>query len=149
MSRPDLTAVLLSMASVLATRATCVKLSVGCILTDFSGRILSAGYNGPASGRPHCSGWSKVNDPCRLHCQATHAESNAIISCHAHANEIYRCYTTWSPCVACCKQLVQTGCREIYFLNKSEEHDQAQDFWTRYTSEQRTWHHYETNGSRT
>lgn len=139
MARPELDGVLLHMAHILAQRATCVKLHVGCILTDESGRILSAGYNGPASGRSHCSGWDGVDSPCRLHCQATHAETNAIVSCHAPAATIHSCYTTWSPCVACCKQLVQTGCKRIIFTNKSEEHEQAMKFWIGYPKENRSW----------
>ena len=120
MKRLPLDQVMLSMAAVISQRATCKKLAVGCILTDRSGRILSAGYNGAASGRPHC-----IDTPCIGACEATHAESNTIISCHAPRSQIYTCYTTWSPCLHCCKQLIQTGCIEIVFGEKSDEYAQA------------------------
>jgi dCMP deaminase len=46
---------MLAVAAVLARRGTCIKKQVGCVLTDARGRILAAGYNGPAAGTPHCN----------------------------------------------------------------------------------------------
>lgn len=42
-------------AEVQALRATCLRRSVGCVLTDRDGFILSTGYNGRAAGLPHCN----------------------------------------------------------------------------------------------
>jgi dCMP deaminase len=125
---------MLLLAGLLAQRATCVKLGVGCVLTDSNGRILSAGYNGVPSGWEHCDKKTKCHP---FHCYATHAESNAIISCHAPKSAIDACYVTYSPCIACCKQLIQTGCDQIIFLHKSEEHDMSRDFWRQ--AGQRVW----------
>lgn len=125
MMRMSLESVMLSMASTLALRATCKKLSVGCILTDCEGRILSAGYNGVAAGRRHCGDGYECKGPC----EATHAESNAIISCHAPRTMIHTCYTTWSPCLACAKQLIQTGCVEIIYSEPSLELRDTTMFW--------------------
>ena len=133
---------MLSMAAQLATLATCDKLKVGCILTDARGRVLSAGYNGPAQGRPHCEGYMKfsLNEACASFCQATHAESNALLSCYAPMSVVHTCYTTWSPCMACCKQLVQTGCRRIVFLFESDEVEHSRRFWMmRAAIEGREW----------
>lgn len=137
-------ATMLRMASNLASLATCCKLQVGCVLTDMRGRVLSAGFNGPASMRPHCTGnLDNEQDPCHKFCQATHAESNAIISCRAPAHEIHTCYVTWSPCVACCKQLVQTGCKRIVFLFESAEVEDARQFWIRAAAhEHRLWERF-------
>ena len=44
----------LRLAEVVARRATCLRRSVGCVLTDARGHILSTGYNGRAAGLPHC-----------------------------------------------------------------------------------------------
>lgn len=123
--RPTVDQLMLTIATMLATRATCKKLAVGCVLTDERGRILSAGYNGVAAGRPHCT----TIDPCVGRCWATHAESNALLSCYAPRADIHVCYVTHSPCVACCKQLIQTGCQKIVFLQASEEVADARDFW--------------------
>ena len=140
----DWDGVMLAMAFSMARMATCCKLGVGCILTDRTGRVLSAGVNGPASGRQHCTG--QLGDPfdmCYKHCQATHAESNAIISCHAPARYIRTCYTTWSPCVHCCKQLIQTGCTRIVFAHESQEHEEAREFWMRRAgAENRSWERF-------
>lgn len=138
---------MLSMAANLATLATCCKLQVGCVLTDKRGRVLSAGYNGPASKRPHCDGnLHSGQSACNRFCQATHAESNAIISCFAPKESIYACYTTWSPCMACCKQLVQTGCRRIVFAYESPEHADAREFWMENAAfEGRSWERFSSS----
>jgi dCMP deaminase len=53
--RPTRDSINLSIARVVATRSTCLRRSVGCVLTDVSGHILSTGYNGVARGVPHCN----------------------------------------------------------------------------------------------
>lgn len=53
--RPTLDETFLEVAAVLARRATCLKLQVGCVLVDTRGRVLSTGYNGVARGMPHCN----------------------------------------------------------------------------------------------
>ena len=137
--RPSIQSVMLKVASALAARGTCVKLQVGCVLLGEDNRILSTGYNGMARGRPHCN----EDTPCWGHCQATHAESNAIISCTAGREKIHACYTTHSPCMACCKQLIQTGCLHIAFLYPSSEEEEARDFWLADSYETgRTWNKY-------
>lgn len=63
-------------AAEVATRATCPRASIGAVLVRDK-RILSTGYNGPASGAPHCP-----NDAEHLalaHCrESLHAERNAL-----------------------------------------------------------------------
>ena len=138
-NRPTIDQVMLAIAAVLSSRATCIKLKVGCVLTDNKGLILSAGYNGPASGRPHCTDTIKDECYCAGHCQATHAESNAMLSFIGDRVLIDTCYTTHSPCIACCKQLIQTGCERIVFSKPSEEHDKAKAFWTFRSPYPRIW----------
>lgn len=57
--RPSLDEYLMRLAEVAATRTTCVRRGVGCVLSDVRGRVLAVGYNGVASGLPHCSEASK------------------------------------------------------------------------------------------
>lgn len=45
----------IDVAAVIARRSTCWRRAVGCVLTDEDGIFLSSGYNGVASGRPHCN----------------------------------------------------------------------------------------------
>jgi dCMP deaminase len=53
--RPTKIEYFLAIAKVVATRSTCLRRSVGCVLVDKRGHILSTGYNGVASGQPHCN----------------------------------------------------------------------------------------------
>lgn len=45
----------LELAKVVASRATCLRRQVGCVLVDARGRVLATGYNGVAAGQPHCN----------------------------------------------------------------------------------------------
>jgi deoxycytidylate deaminase len=55
MMRPSLDQYLMGLAMVASKRTTCIKRAVGCVLADAKGHVLSIGYNGVASGRPHCN----------------------------------------------------------------------------------------------
>lgn len=115
--RPTVEQTMMAIAVALSERATCSKRAVGCVLLDMDGHILSAGYNGVPHGSPHCN----AGHMCPGMCRATHAESNAIISCHAHTANIHTCIVTHSPCMSCFKQLVQTGCCEVIYVKPTEE----------------------------
>ena len=43
------------LAQVTASRSTCLRRSVGCVLVDKRGHILATGYNGVAAGAKHCN----------------------------------------------------------------------------------------------
>ncbi len=139
MSRPDIKDVMLEMTMALATRASCRKLKVGCVITDEEYRVLACGYNGPPRDWPHCSDMKHCVGDLWDACFATHAESNALISYMGDRSRVRFCFTNYSPCLACCKQLVQTGCQEIIFCSPSPEHDMARDFW-QYGKRQWTQH---------
>lgn len=51
--RPDRDEVLMSVATLFATRSTCSRLHVGAVFSK-EGRILVTGYNGAPAGLPHC-----------------------------------------------------------------------------------------------
>jgi dCMP deaminase len=121
--RPTIHATMLEIARVLARRATCYKLQVGCVLTDARGRIIGAGYNGLPSGMAHC-----IDSKCVGVCWATHAESSALLSCR-DLSSVYTCYVTHSPCMSCAKQLASVNCKEIVFLEQSDEAAIAAPFW--------------------
>ena len=122
----------LRLAEATAQRGTCLRRQVGCVLVDERGRVLSTGYNGVASGEPHCDEIS----PClgagfhsgeRLDlCVATHAEQNALIQCR-DTDAILTCYVTVSPCISCVKLLMNTGCLRIVFREGYAEN--AENLW--------------------
>jgi len=134
MSRPTNNEWLMNMAKVVATRATCARRSVGCVLTDRQGRILATGYNGPPRGFPHCT----LDDPCPgAHaqsgtglelCQAVHAEQNALLQCR-DVDRIHACYVTTSPCVHCVKLLLNTPCQLVFFAEPYAHNDAARTLW--------------------
>lgn len=114
--RPSLDEYLMRLAEVAATRSTCARRSVGCVLADAKGRVLSIAYNGVPSGVEHCKGGT----PCQGvelpsgqdSCEAVHAEQNAILQCR-EPDRIATAYVTLSPCKACLKLLLNTGCERI------------------------------------
>ena len=133
MSRPSLDEYMMQLAQVAASRTTCIRRSVGCVLADARGHILSIGYNGVASGMLHCNELGTAGfcddglpNACKGHdlpvgqdaCEAVHAEQNALLQCR-DPREIATAYVTTSPCKPCVKLLMNTGCRRIIFL---EEH---------------------------
>lgn len=136
--RPDVHRYFTDMARLVASRSTCIRRSVGCVLVDQKNRVLATGYNGVANDENHCNEAhtreSRVFKSRDLHfpyacagkdaksgqnldaCNAVHAEQNAILQCN-DADKIYRAYVTTFPCPNCAKLLINTGCREIIFLD--------------------------------
>jgi dCMP deaminase len=144
--RPSKDEVWLNICKELARQTTCVRKGVGCVLLDANGYVLSTGYNGVASGLPHCNHSIKdlyarldENGNVKLSgltypyacegakydngeglgkCQAIHAEQNALLQC-PDIMKIHTCYTTSSPCnEQCIKLLLNTSCQRIVFLEE-------------------------------
>ena len=152
--RPNRHQTWITVASVIAQRSTCLRRAVGCVLTNARGHVLATGYNGRASGLPHCNEWVPYPDPLPPNfvcstpahwphacagswspsgknldgCEAIHAEQNALLQCRdVHAIET--CYVTVSPCVTCTKLLLNTSCREIVFLEPYAHEAPARELW--------------------
>lgn len=110
-----------------------MRRQVGCILTDENQRVLATGYNGPASGLPHC-----IEEPCPGaglatgtgldKCEAIHAEQNALIQC-ADVRRVAHIYTVVSPCVTCTKLLLATPARALYFAERYAHDHEARRLW--------------------
>lgn len=123
----------MQLAVITATRATCCRRKVGCVLTNARGHVIATGYNGVAAGLPHCN----ENHPCEAAnapsgtnldgCGAIHAEQNALLQCK-DVYDIDTCYVTASPCVTCTKLLLNTSCRHIVFL-EAYPHNSPQTLW--------------------
>jgi dCMP deaminase len=106
----------MQIAREVATRATCPRASVGCVLTR-EHRILTTGYNGSPRGVPHCTeaGCLVIHDHCQ---RATHAEANAIVQGALHGVGLAgaTAYCTHQPCVNCSKLLISAGIERIVYL---------------------------------
>lgn len=111
----------MDMAKLVATRSTCVRRSVGCVLVDKRNHVLATGYNGVPAGMSHCNeghpcdGASSPSGTNLDGCSAVHAEQNAILQC-VDAHAIHRAYITAFPCTSCAKLLLNTSCAEIVYL---------------------------------
>lgn len=112
--RPTRDDVMMQYASIMATRSTCNRLAVGCVIAQ-EGRPLSTGYNGPPAGRPHCKHKPK-SDPC---VSAIHAERNAIIwaARKGVAIEGADLYVTHMPCLSCAGDIIQAGISSVWYAS--------------------------------
>lgn len=96
-----------------ATRSTCDRAMVGCVLVK-NKRIISTGYNGSPHGLPHCDevGHFMIEGRCK---RAVHAEANAIIYAKEDLSGT-TAYVTHEPCVDCSNLLSAVGVTEVVYL---------------------------------
>ncbi len=108
----------MEITEMVASRSTCDRAYVGCVLVNDDNRIISTGYNGSVSGNPHCIDVGhKMRDG---HCIATiHAEMNALLYCAKEGISVKgaKAYITHFPCLNCTKALIQAGISKIYYKN--------------------------------
>src|SRR5690606_23593910 len=150
MTRPSKDRYFMDIAKVVATRATCARRSVGCVLVDVRGHILATGYNGKPRGFPHChddlpcAGAQAASGTALSACEAVHAEQNALLQC-PDVNRIFAAYVTVSPCVTCTKLLLNTSCARIYFAEPYAHDAEAKRLWQACGPEGavRQWVHFE------
>lgn len=102
--RPSKDEVFMDMAYLIATRSTCSRRQVGCVLTDWDGEQVAVGYNGgPRGGRNRCA-----REGAGL-CGCIHAEVNACIKANFTGDRV--AYVTISPCELCAVALVNAHVR--------------------------------------
>ena len=102
-----------------ATRSTCDRKAVGCVLVR-DRRIISSGYNGSVPGADHCDevGHDLVASGTGQNCVRTvHSEINAVAQAARHgvALDGASAYVNTFPCWPCFKVLVSAGITHIYF----------------------------------
>lgn len=107
--RPSWDSYFMELARVVASRSTCDRAHVGCVIVR-DRRVLTTGYNGSPAGLPHCSdvGHKMENGHC---VRTLHAEQNAIIQGALHGISTYKAdmYLTHKPCYNCAKMIVNAG----------------------------------------
>jgi len=128
--RPVWSEYFLRLAEVAATRATCPRLAVGCVLADRDHQVIATGYNGGVSGLDHCldAGCILENGRC---VRANHAEQNAIIQAARRGVSTVgaACYVTHQPCFVCFRHLLAAGVRQIVY-----RHPYGETLRTEYTA---------------
>lgn len=150
--RPTLDQYFTQMATLVATRSTCLRRSVGCVLVNARGHVLATGYNGVAAGQPHCNEEKDFDyryegrvivDRIHPHacsgaraesgtnldgCGAIHAEQNALLQCR-DVWAIETAYATTLPCLTCAKLLLNTSCQRIVYREEYPHAEAVTTLW--------------------
>ncbi|GAE91122.1 DCMP deaminase [Gracilibacillus boraciitolerans JCM 21714] len=93
-------------------------------------RIIAGGYNGSVSGSVHC-----IDEGCYIidgHCVRTiHAEMNALLQCakFGASTDKAEIYVTHFPCLNCCKAIIQSGIKTVYYAEDYKNHPYAIDLF--------------------
>lgn len=132
LDRPDYHVWFMEIALVVATRSTCCRRAVGCVIADRENRILATGYNGVPSGvshctHTHCSGAHFASGEGLDSCQAIHAEVNAVARL-ADVRSAFTLYCTTAPCISCTKMISATPIQRI--VANEPYAKSGMDFWT-------------------
>ena len=113
-NRPSWDKVWMTMAETISQRSHHPNFKVGSlIVTSDNTQVLSLGYNGNAAGmsnvpqsdEPGCSG-------------LLHAEINALLKLDYNNPKHKKMYLTLSPCEYCAKCIVNSGIKEVIYLEK-------------------------------
>lgn len=117
--RIDIDTYFMTLAKIVATRATCRHREQGVVLVR-NKRIISTGYNGSPPGQDHCIDLRRCAKEVGLTCRAEglHGESNAIASAARGgiSTNGATIYCVYSPCAACCNLLKSAGIVEVMYL---------------------------------
>lgn len=103
----------MQLTEIVATRSTCLRLSVGAIITDCKmSNILSIGYNGNYAGGPNtCDSLEEG------FCGCTHAEINSLVKADNSVSDRIM-FVTDSPCKACAKIIINSQIAKVYYRNE-------------------------------
>ncbi len=105
----------MDIARQVATRSTCDRKHVGCVLV-VDRRIISTGYNGSVPGQPHCDdvGHDMDNDHC---VRTVHAEINAVTQAARSGARTQgaHVFVNTYPCWDCFKVLLTAGVTRVVF----------------------------------
>jgi dCMP deaminase len=124
-SRPEWDVYFMMIASVAATRSTCLRRKVGAVIVR-ERQIVSTGYNGAPKGLPHCADVGCLRSILSIPsgerhemCRGSHAEMNAIAQAAAAGISTVRShiYCTHEPCSFCTKAIINAGIEKVIFLN--------------------------------
>lgn len=128
----------IGICQLISKRSTCLRSQVGAVIVK-DGRILSIGYNGPASGIPPCvkppKDWNRDKEflpdwlgvgLSKNYCEgpgctrSLHAEANAIAFAARSGVAVEGCtlYCTMSPCINCAKVIINSGIKEVKYLEE-------------------------------
>jgi dCMP deaminase len=105
----------MKLAQNVAQASYCTRNKVGALIVN-NDNVVAIGYNGTISGFPNvCELEDGSTNP-----EVLHAESNAIAKCAKSSNSSNGAalYVTLSPCFECAKIIIQSGIKEVYYLEE-------------------------------
>ena len=113
--RPSWNEYHMGFARLAATRGTCNRAQVGCVLVK-ENRILATGYNGAPPGQAHCDevGHLMMGGNC---VRGTHAEVGTLLFCARHGIAVggASAFITHFPCIRCLVALMSAGITKIRY----------------------------------
>ena len=93
---------------------------VGACIVGSDNRILSIGYNGTPNGfDDDAFPWERIGDPKETkYLYVVHAERNAILNYRGNKKDLEgaKIYVDLFPCNECAKEIIQSGIKEVYYL---------------------------------
>mgnify|MGYP000762896224 CR=1 FL=1 len=115
--RPSWDEYFIATAILIASRSSCSRLNVGCVLVssgEHKNRIIAAGYNGFLAGAAHKS---CLRDGHEM--MTVHAEQNAIADAARRGVSVNgaTAYITHFPCINCAKILASAGVASVKYKN--------------------------------
>ena len=92
-----------------------------CIVDDDTNVIVGIGYNGLPRGCPDTDFPWNTDGEDNKYLYVVHAEANAIIN--SFKKDLSKCtlYCTLFPCNSCAKLIIQSGIKNVVFLNENNK----------------------------
>lgn len=120
----------MSIAEVIAKRSKDPRTQVGACVVSDTNHVLSLGYNGtPVGFDDDDFPWdAEPDDPLNTkYPYVVHAEQNVILNFRGITKDLRNStiYVTHYPCRECAKSIVQSGIRNVVYLNGGRHFDEA------------------------
>ncbi len=121
--RPSWDKYFIEIATLVASRATCLRRKVGAVVVR-DRRILTTGYNGAPSLVAHCEDTGCLRERLNIPsgerhelCRGLHAEQNAIIQSARSGVSLVGAtiYLTNHPCFICAKMIINSGIKKVVY----------------------------------
>ncbi len=109
----------LSIAVAVSQGSKCERKKVGCVIVDSLGRIVVTGFN----GSPIKSEYPNevfVDNQLVTQPYVLHAECNALLFSKRDLSTC-KLYVTLSPCIHCAAMIIQSGIKEVYYLEEYKD----------------------------
>jgi dCMP deaminase len=117
--------VFMDVAISLASLSHAKRAKVAALIVSDDKNILSFGYNGTPSGFDNTAEDLLEDGSLITKPETLHSESNAIakIAKSTNSSDGATMYVTLSPCLECCKLIIQCGIKKVIYLDEYRKID--------------------------